>query len=187
MTTAVSNSRTKLHAKNIDHKKNVVEEIRALSESSHSVILMDYGQVKATDMQDLRQEARQQSVDVLVSKNTVAKIALKESKYKSVLDGLSGQIVLLFSQEEPNTAAKILVKSIKENPNIEVKGLCLGGEMLPASQLKVVADLPTKEEAISMLMSAMNAPVTQVARTLNSFVGGLARCLSQVADQKNAS
>ena len=184
MTTLEKVTRSGLQARNIDAKKQIAQELKALSDDSQSVILMDYAQVKATEMQVLRQQARSQGVDVLVSKNTVARIAFKDTKYEGVTNGLAGQIVLLFSKNEPGSAAKILVKSIKENPNIEIKGLCLGGEMLPASQLQVVADLPTKEEAIAMLMSAMNAPVTQVASTLSSFVSGLARCMNQLAEQK---
>ena len=116
MTTLEKVTRSGLQARNIDAKKQIAQELKALSEDSQSVILMDYAQVKATEMQVLRQQARSQGVDVLVSKNTVARIAFKDTKYEGVTNGLAGQIVLLFSKNESGSAAKILVKSIKRIP-----------------------------------------------------------------------
>ena len=70
---------------------------------------------------------------------------------------------------------------------LEVQFLSLGGDLLPASALDRVASLPTREEALSLLMATMQAPVTKLARTFNEVPGKLVRTVAAVRDQKEAA
>jgi large subunit ribosomal protein L10 len=95
-------------------------------------------------------------------------------------------MILAFSQEDPGCAARVLKDYSKENDKLVVKALSVSGQLLAASELDRLASLPTKDQAISMLMSVMQAPVTKLARTLNEVPGKLVRTVAAVKDAKAA-
>ena len=72
----------------------------------------------------------------------------------------------------------------KENEDFEIKALSVGGKLLPADQIDALAKLPTRDEAIAMLMAVMQAPITKLARTLNDVPGKVTRVVAAVRDQK---
>jgi large subunit ribosomal protein L10 len=65
-----------------------------------------------------------------------------------------------------------------------VKALAVSGQMLGADQLDVLAKMPTRDQALSMLMSVMKAPTTKLVQTMNEVPGKLVRTLAAVRDQK---
>ena len=101
-----------------------------------------------------------------------------------ILPVLSGPVILGFSQEDPGAVARVFRDFIKENEDLVVKGLGVSGEFIDADQLKRIASLPTKDQAISMLMALMLAPTEKLVRTLNEVPTKLTRVVSAVRDQK---
>ncbi|MEC8740609.1 MAG: 50S ribosomal protein L10, partial [Pseudomonadota bacterium] len=97
---------------------------------------------------------------------------------------LVGPTILAFSQEDPGAAARVLKDFAKENDDFEIKALSVGGQLMDASQIDVLAKLPTVDQARSMLMSVMLAPVTKLARTMNEVPSKLTRAVAAVRDQK---
>jgi large subunit ribosomal protein L10 len=95
-----------------------------------------------------------------------------------------GPTILAFSQEDPGAAARVLKDFAKENDDFEIKALSVGGQLMDASQIDVLAKLPTVDQARSMLMSVMLAPVTKLARTMNEVPSKLTRAVAAVRDQK---
>ena len=102
-------------------------------------------------------------------------------------DAMVGPMVLAFSQEDPGAAARVISDFAKENDKLVVKLVSIGGELLEAGDIKRLASMPTKDQAISMLMSVMNAPVEKLARTLNEVPSKLVRVIAAVRDQKDAA
>jgi large subunit ribosomal protein L10 len=136
------------------------------------------------DMTALRVKARDQQVYLRVVKNTLARRALEGTDFECMGDALVGPLVLAFSQEDPGAAARVIAEFAKGNDKLVVKLVSIGGKLLAAGDIKRLADMPTKEQAISMLMSVMNAPITKLARTLNEVPGKLVRTIAAVRDQK---
>jgi len=97
---------------------------------------------------------------------------------------LVGPTILAFSQEDPGAAARVLKDFSKENDDFEIKALSVGGQLMDASQIDVLAKLPTLDQARSMLMSVMLAPVTKLARTMNEVPSKVTRAVAAVRDQK---
>ena len=89
-----------------------------------------------------------------------------------------------FSQEDPGAVARVFRDFIKENKDLVVKGLGVSGEFVDADQLKRIASLPTKDQAIRMLMALMLAPTEKLVRTLNEVPTKLTRVVAAVRDQK---
>jgi len=135
----------------------------------------------------LRDNARKGGAVIRVVKNTLARRAIEVTDYACLQDSLVGPLVMAFSQEDPGAAARVIKEFSKDNDNLVVKALSISGQLLAASELDRLAKLPTKDQAISMLMSVMQAPVTKLARTLNEVPGKLVRTVAAIRDDKQAA
>jgi large subunit ribosomal protein L10 len=135
-------------------------------------------------MTNLRNSAIDADVSLRVVKNTLAKRALAETECECITSVLSGPVILGFSQEDPGAVARVFRDFIKENEALVVKGLGVSGEFVDADQLKRIADLPTKDQAISMLMVLMLAPTEKLVRTLNEVPTKLTRVVAAIRDQQ---
>lgn len=171
-------------ALNLEAKKVVVEQVNALADSAISVGVAEYRGLTVEQMTNLRSSAMDANVSLRVVKNTLAKRALEKTTCECVTPVLSGPVILGFSQEDPGAVARVFKDFVKENEDLVVKGLGVSGEFVEADQLKRIADLPTKDQAISMAMALMLAPVEKLARTLNEVPTKVTRVVSAVAQQK---
>ncbi len=171
-------------ALNLEAKKVVVEQVNALATDAISVGVAEYRGLTVEQMTNLRASAMDADVTLRVVKNTLAKRALTDTGCECVTPVLSGPVVLGFSQEDPGAVARVFREFVKDNEDLVVKGLGVSGEFVEADQLKRIADLPTKDQAISMLMALMLAPTEKLARTLNEIPTKLTRVVAAVRDQK---
>ena len=120
-------------------------------------------------------------------RNTLAKRAFEGTEYECVSDTLTGPSVFGFSLEDPGAAARLFKDFAKTNERFEVKALSISGKLMGADQLDVLAKMPTRDQALSMLMSVMKAPATKLVQTMNEVPGKLVRTLAAIRDQKRAS
>ena len=171
-------------ALNLEAKKVIVEQVGALANDAVSVGVAEYRGLTVEQMTDLRASAMDANVTLRVVKNTLAKRALAETDCECVTPVLSGPVLLGFSQEDPGAVARVFKNFVKDNEDLVVKGLGVSGEFVEASELKRIADLPTKDQAISMLMALMLAPTEKLARTLNEIPTKVTRVVAAVRDQK---
>ncbi|MBW5802560.1 50S ribosomal protein L10 [Coxiella endosymbiont of Ornithodoros amblus] len=173
-------------ALNLEQKKAMVAEITDIANESVSAVAADYRGLTVSEMSELRKSAREACVHMRVYRNTLARRAFKETTCACLEEVLTGPIVLFFSQEEPGVVARLIEKFIKEHESLEVKGLVLDGELLPAEKLKSVARLPSRGEALSQLAAVLLAPVAKLVHTLNEVIAQVIRVMAAVRDQKAA-
>ncbi|MBF0471537.1 MAG: 50S ribosomal protein L10 [Gammaproteobacteria bacterium] len=174
-------------ALNLEQKKSIVAEVTEVAASALSAVAAEYNGLTATRMTELRAKAREGGVYLRVVKNTLARRAIKGSDFECMSDELVGPLVLAFSLEDPGAAARVMKAFVKDNPKLAVKALAVGGQVLPASDLDRLSKMPTKDEAISLLMAVMKAPIEKLARTTNEVPGKLVRTLAAIRDQKEAA
>jgi large subunit ribosomal protein L10 len=168
----------------LDEKKAIVAEVNETAASALSLVVADARGVASNDMTALRATARENQVYLRVVRNTLAKRAFEGTDYECVNDTLAGPSLFGFSLEDPGAAARLFKDFAKDNDKFEVKALSISGTLMGADQLDVLAKLPTRDQALSMLMSVMKAPVTKLAQTMNEVPGKLVRTLAAVRDQK---
>jgi large subunit ribosomal protein L10 len=170
----------------LEGKKQIVAEVNEAAGSALSAVLADYRGLTAEEMTEMRVKARETGVYVRVVRNTLAKRAVEGTEYECLTDALTGPTLVAFSQEDPGSAARLLKDYAKEYDALEVKALAIGGELLSADQLDRVAKLPTRDEALALLMSVMNAPIGKFVRTINEVPGKLVRVVAAVGASKEA-
>lgn len=171
----------------LDGKKAVVAELSEVVKNAVSAIAADYRGLTVAELTELRAASRKAGVLMRVYRNTLARRAFVDTEFACLIESLVGPIVLLFSNNEPGAAARILRDFMKAHEHLEVRALALGGQLLGADQLKAVASLPSRDEAIARLMSVIQAPVTQFVRTLREPVAQAVRVLAAVRDTKQAA
>ena len=168
----------------LEDKQQIVSEVNQAATSAMSAVLADYRGVTGEDMTALRKNARENKVYLRVVRNTLLKRAVVDTDFECIQEVLVGPTILALSQEDPGAAARVLKDFAKENEEFEIKALSVGGELMDANQIDVLAKLPTMDQARSILMSVMLAPVTKLARTLHEVPSKATRAVAAVRDQK---
>ncbi len=150
-------------------KKQIVAELKDLFSKASSCIAVDYNGVNMETFTPIRKECAQNNVRMVVVKNSLAKIAVKDTEYEGILDMLTGMISLVFTMDDDQVAGARIVKSFgKKSDRITVKGGVIDGKILSEKDVKALADLPSKEELQSKLLGTMLAVPQNFVRLLNA-------------------
>ena len=168
----------------LEQKQEIVAEVNAAAGSALSAVVADHRGVSVADMTDLRRRARESGVTLRVVRNTLLKRAVVGTEYECLADVATGPTMLAFSNDDPASAARLFKEADIEE--LDVKAVSIGGQLLAADDIDRVATLPTRDEAIAMLMSVMQAPIAKFVRTLMEVPAKLTRTLAAVSDSKEA-
>ena len=174
-------------AMNLEGKKAVVAEVAEVATTAYSAVAAEYHGLSVSDMTELRIAARNENVYLRVVRNTLAKRAVEGTDFACMQDGMTGPLVFGFSQEDPGAVARVMGAFAKENDKLEIKMVSLGGKLLPSSDIEKLAKMPTKDQAIAILMGTMKAPVEKFVRTLVAPTSKMVRTLAAVRDAKEAA
>jgi len=174
-------------ALNFEQKQAIVAEVAEVARTAFSAVAAEYRGISVDKMTQLRVQARNNGVYLRVVKNTLARRAVKDTEFECMTDGLTGPLVLAFSQEDPGAAARVIKDFAKDNDKLVVRLVSISGQMLAPSELETLAKMPTYDQAISMLMSVMKAPIQKLAATMNEVPGKLVRTIAAVRDAKEAA
>src|SRR5215467_794951 len=174
-------------ALNLEDKKALVAEVAEVAAHAQSVVAAEYRGLTVSQMTELRARARRQGVYMRVVKNTLARKALAGTTFESVGPKLKGPLMLAFSKDDPGAAARVIKDFAKANDKLVATLVSIGGQVLPATALEQVASLPTREQALSMLLGVMKAPIQKLVGTLAAPGNKLVRTVAAVRDQKQAA
>lgn len=172
---------------NLEQKQAVVAEVAEVASSAFSAVAAEYRGLTVAEMTALRAKARESGVYLRVVKNTLARRAFDGTEFECMNDSLVGPLVLAFSQQDPGAAARLVRDFAKSNDKLVVKVIAISGELVDVAQIDRVANLPTRDEAISLLMAVMKAPIEKFVRTLNEPTAKMVRTFAALRDQKQAA
>lgn len=170
----------------LEDKKVIVAEVAEVAAKAHSAVAAEYRGLTVAEMTELRTNARKAGVYMRVVRNTLARRALENTNFSCMQEILVGPLVLAFSKEDPGAAARLMRDFAKAHEKLIVKALAISGKLLPATQIDALANLPTREQALALLLSVMKAPITQFVRTVREPVAQFVRAAAAVRDKKQA-
>ena len=174
-------------ALNLEDKKTLVAEVAEVAAKAQSVVAAEYRGLTVGQMTELRAKARTQGVYMRVVKNTLARKALAGTSFESVGPKLKGPLVLAFSKDDPGAAARVVKDFAKANDKLVATLVGIGGQVLPGGDLDRIASLPTREQALSMLLGVLKSPMQKFASLLAEPPAKLARTLAAYRDQKGGA
>ena len=173
-------------ALNLEQKKAIVAEVADVASSAYSAIAAEYRGLTVEDLTELRKEARNNGVYLRVVKNTLARRAVADTDFECMSEGFTGPLVLAFSQEDPGAAARVIHDFVKDHDDMVIRMVSISGKLLDPSEIKTLAKMPTYEQAISMLMATMKAPLQKLETTLNEVPGKLVSTIAAIRDAKES-
>ena len=171
----------------LEQKKAIVSEIAEVAATSPSAIAAEYIGLNVTEISQLRQSAREAGIYLKVVRNTLAKRALADTNFDCMREGLVGPLLLAFSNDEPGSAAKVIRDFRKDNEKLVVKLVSTDGKLLDASALDSLANLPTLDDARSMLLGTLKAPMGKLVRVVAEPEAKFARLLAAKRDQQQVA
>ena len=162
-------------------KEQVVSELKNVFNQSGIIVAAKYTGITVAEMSDLRNKMRENSANVRVAKNRLARIAIENSPPEGMKHLLVDQVVLMYS-EDPVTAAKISVEFAKTNNNLEIVGGAMGDRILDSNGVTEVSKLPTREEVLSSISSLLVAPAGGLASSLTGPASAIAGVLENIGE-----
>jgi large subunit ribosomal protein L10 len=168
----------------LEDKKVIVAEIANVASGAFSAVAAEYRGLTVEEMTELRSNARKSGVYMRVVRNTLARRALADTEFSCMQEILVGPLVLAFSKEDPGSAARLMKEFAKNHEKLVVKALSVSGKLLSAKDLDMLANLPTRDQALALLLSVMKAPITQFVRTVREPYAKLVRAVDAVRRQK---
>ena len=153
----------------VEIKAPIIEEIKSYVDQASAVVLVDYRGLTVEADTVLRKTLREAGVVYKVYKNTYLKRAFEGTVYEELAKHLEGPTAVAFGIEDATAPARVLSKSMKTADKLEFKGGVVDGTYSDAEGLKVVANIPSKEELISRLLGSMQSPIANLARVIKQI------------------
>lgn len=167
-------------------KSEKVDAIKAKLEKAQVAIVTEYKGLSVEEITNLRRALQKDGGDYMVTKNTLAKLAVKGTDFEVLTETFKGPIALAFGFEDQVSPAKAVAKFIKDTKKGVILGAALDGKLLTAAETEDLAKLPSKEELIAKILGSINSPASGIANSVNAVMSQLTRAMAAVRDQKAA-
>lgn len=154
----------------LEEKKQIVSTLAEQMKNAVSGVLVDYCGLSVEQDTQLRNKLREAGVEYKVVKNTLTRFAAKEVGFDELDPILNGPTSLAISMTDEVTPAKVLADFAKENEQLEIKAGFLDGKVISLEEVKKLASTPNRETLLAKLLGSLNAPVSNLARTLQALV-----------------
>ena len=168
-------------------KQGLLKSVKNGISENQGTFVISYSSLTASQMDDLRKSMKDLGAKIYVSKNRIAKIALKDLECDDVVGGAQAQTAFAWTNEDIAAVSKALVKFEKDFESVEIKGGLLDGAILKQADVKRLADLPSKEVLQAQLLGTIIAPLTRLAGALNAKSRDLLSILKQLSEKKGGS
>ena len=166
------------------YRQKMAESVKTGVSNKSSTFVVSYRGISSAKMNVLRKDLKRKKAQVLVSKTSVARIALKEAKYEGLADTIKGQMALILSNADASEVSKVLVNFSKSYEGFVVCGGVLDGAFLTQAEVNTLSSLPSREVLLAKLLGTLNAPLTRFASGLNAKTRDLMSTLKQKSDPR---
>ncbi len=168
----------------IQEKKEVVKELNNQANLSVAGAIAEFSGLNVHDLTLLRTKARKSDIYLKVVKNSLSRRAFADTEFECLIDNLNGPIIIALSKEDLASPARLFKDFGKDFEQLRTVGLSINGAAYPSSDLERIAKLPTQDEAYSMLMGLMKAPIEKTVRLLNELPTKFVRLSNALKDKQ---
>lgn len=168
----------------IEEKQVVIQGILEKINQSKSIVITDYRGLNVSQVTELRRKLREAGVEYKVLKNTMVRFAAKEAGIEGLDDILTGPTAVAFGLTDAVAPAKILSDFAKANDKLQIKAGVLDKKVLTADNVKALADIPSREVLLSMVLRGMQAPISGLVNVLQGNVRNLVYVLAAIQEKK---
>lgn len=169
---------------NREEKAQAISELNGGLGGATNAFLISFKGITVPQVTELRKQVRESGSEYVVVKNTLALIAVKDSPLVKLKDQFKGETAVAYNSTDAVGLAKALTKFAKDVPTVSFKGAMLNGQIVAATDIQAIANLPSREELISKLLYLMQHPIRGLVTVLQGNIRNLAVLLDQIAKQK---
>jgi len=166
-------------------KNEIVEHYSGVFKTNPSVVLVEYKGLTVKELEGIRSNLKDADAELKIVKNTLLKIAAKDTEIEQITDLLSGPTAIAVCENDPTAAAKVFVKSVKDHPLLKIKGGVVEGNVVRADEITALSKLPSRPEMMSQLLGILSSPVSNFLGTLTQLQTKLLYALEAVKDTKS--
>src|SRR5574344_192346 len=159
-------------------KDDKISSIKEKIEKAKVAVLTEYRGFSVEEITKLRRSLQKDGGDYMVTKNTLAKIAIKGTPYEVLAETFKGPIALAFGFNDQVAPAKALSKFIKETKKGEIIAAAMDGQLMSAEEAKALANLPSREELYAKMLGCINSPASGIANSVNAVMSSLVRAVA---------
>jgi large subunit ribosomal protein L10 len=169
---------------NRDQKAAVIDEVAGQISEADAVFAVDYRGISVPQAAELRTRLREADSSFRVVKNTLTERAADQAGAEGLKEYLEGPTAMTFVRGDAAMAAKALRDFRRATQLLEFKGGWMNGAPVTAEEIDAIAQLPSREVLYGRLVGMVASPLTGLAGALGGLIGGLARQLQQIQEQR---
>jgi len=165
-------------------KSEIVKEFSEVFKANPTVLLVEYKGLSVSEIEGLRTELKGADAKLKVVKNKLLKIAAKDTEIEQLNDLLTGPTAIAVCDSDATAAAKVFVKSAKDQPLLVIKGGLVDGSLVNAEEIAAISKLPSRQEMMAQLLGALSSPMSNLLGALTQMQTKLLYALEAVKDTK---
>ena len=167
-------------------KSEIVGELREKFTRARAAFIAHYSGIKVEEMTRLRKSLREASVEFKVVRNTLARLALEETRLKPLSEHFRGPVAVALSYRDAVLAAKALTEFAKDQPNFKLKVGALGEKVIGLDEIKALAELPPREVLLGKLLGLLKGVPGGFVGVLSGVPRKFLYALSAIQEAKEA-
>lgn len=167
-----------------EQKKNIIDDLESKIEKQKSIVFMDFTGIKVKELAKLRETLKESGNEMKVAKKSLMEIALKNKHIELDSKKLEGEVAMVFGYEDEIAPSKLVYQFSKENQKAKILGGFLENKFYEIADVIRLAELPSKEQLLGMLLGTLSAPATNLVGVLSGNMRKLVFALSQIKEKK---
>ena len=166
-------------------KEIFIDDMKGRLEKAQATFLVDYQGLDVESMKSIRKELRKVNAEFKVVKNRLVKLASQNTQTECLRDHLIGPCALTITYQDAVSSAKVLVDQIKKSDRLKLKIGQIAGKPISVENIKRLAELPSREVLLAMVLSTMQSVPASLVRTLSGVITNLLYALKSIERQKS--
>ncbi|MFZ5800988.1 MAG: 50S ribosomal protein L10 [Candidatus Omnitrophota bacterium] len=168
------------------YREGLTRQLTKGLEKRDNIFVLKFSGLSSPAMNELRKELRRQGARILVVRNSVARRTLKDLAMEGMEPMIEGPVGFIYSDSDAAEVSKTLVKFVKAHEVSQLKGGLLQGGTLSVEDIKRLSNLPSRQVLLSMLLGALQSPMSALSYVLGYNLRALLFALKQLGDKKKS-